>query len=113
MANILKVGQIFNPSISANYGIDMSNSSYYGVIDSIEYNKNEKMCSFSLDIYGSKELRQSKTAKHIPSVVDRIVFNFVGDSFDEKIGKDGITVERAYALSLEDERLSNWQSDEQ
>ena len=90
----------------------MTGSSYYGVIDSIEYDKNEKRCSFSMDIYGSKELRQSDDENNHPSVVDRINFHFNDASFDESIGNQGLTVPQAYALSIADARLADWESDE-
>ena len=112
MANILKTGQTFNPSISAHYGVDMTGTTYYGVIDAIDFNKNEKRCSFSMDVYGSKELRQSTDEANRPLIVDRITFNFMGDEFDASIGNTGLTVPQAYTLSLLDTRLTDWESDE-
>ena len=116
MALILNTGKTFNPSISDSYGIDMTGSDYYAVIDSTNYDKESKNCNFSVNVYGSEEIAANR--KEIDgrlgtaNVVDRINFNFNGDSFDESIGNDGITIPQAYALALADEQLSDWASDE-
>ena len=107
MAVVLKTGKTYNPQISQSYGMDMTNGDYYGAIDTIEYNKAEKQCNFSLSIYSNEESRTNDK-----SVVDRLNFNFHGDNFDSQIGNDGITIPQAYARALADSRLADWESDE-
>ena len=106
MAVVLKTGKTFNPSISTNYGVDMSSSEYYGVIDRIEYDKEQQMCTFMLNIYGTKELRESGG-----TVVDRMSFNYTGATFDV-IGTNGLSISSAYTMILQDARLTDWESDE-
>jgi hypothetical protein len=103
MANILKAGSTYAPQ--NNQGLDLTGSDYYGVIDRIEYNKADKGCYFAVDIYVSSTARSEGKG-----VVDRIIFSFNEDEFDEKIGSDGLTIPQAYAKSLE--TLTDWTSDE-
>lgn len=105
MAIILKETKSFNPAVSISYGVDMTNSNYYGVIDEITYDKNDKNCNFSLSIFGTKALRVEGG-----SSVDRINLSFHGDKFDLKIGNNGLTIPQAYVLALD--LLPDWKSDE-
>jgi len=105
MAIQLKTDKTFNPTISQSYGVDMTGSNYYGVIDDIQYSKKEKACFFSLEIYGNKESRNDSGL-----VVERINFNFVGDEFDLHVGNTGLTVVQAYNIALN--TLEDWKSDE-
>ena len=105
MAIILKEGKTFNPAISAQFGVDMTSTTYYGVIDRIEYDKNEKKCFFVIDIYGSNSLRMKSA-----SIVDRIHLNIAPDQFDETVGSDGLSITKAYSLALQ--KLTDWESDE-
>ena len=105
MAIVLKEGKTFNPSISSQFGVDMTSSNYYGVIDRVEYDKNEKQGLFTVDIYGSKELRGNKA-----TIVDRINISIGKDEFDNKIGSDGINIPECYDLVLS--ILEDWKSDE-
>ena len=101
----LKEGISFNPPISTSYGIDMTSSDYYGVIDNVEYNKKDKNCHFSVEIFCNCDARANNS-----TIVDRENFSFNGDTFDSEIGKDGLSIPQAYAKALE--RLTDWQSDE-
>ena len=103
MANILKSGSTYAPN--NNQGLDLTGSDYYGTIDRVDYNKADKQCNFSLDIYANATARSEGK-----SVVDRINFNFHDADFDSEIGNDGLSITQAYALSLE--TLTDWKSDE-
>lgn len=102
MAIVLKENKTFTPSTLT--GLDLTSNSFYGVIDKIEYDKKEKICFFSVDLYASINARQEGKV-----VIDRINFNYDNESFDE-IGSNGFTVPQAYikALSI----LTDWESDE-
>ena len=108
MAIILKEGKTFNPAISENYGIDMTGTEYYAVIDKIEYDKKEKTAYFSVDIYSSKDSRNSER----PTVTERVNLGFSKESYDETIGAEGLTIIKAYTLALAHERFVDWKSDE-
>ena len=105
MALILKTGKTFNPAISETFGKDMTGSDYYGVIDSIEYDKGEKTCYFTLEIYSDNTARIDDS-----STVDNIIFNYTDDSFDSDIGDDGLTIPQAYSKAIAS--LTDWESDE-
>ena len=105
MALVLKEGKTFNPQISNQYGVDMTGNSYYGVIDKVSYNKKIKECNFSVDIYGSKDLRNAEAL-----LADKINFNVLPSEYDEKVGSNGITITQAYEIA--GEVLTDWESDE-
>ena len=107
MAITLKPGKSHTPVINSTYGILVENSAYYGVIDDIQYDKADKRCSFSVNIYGNSSARADNKA-----VVDRLNFHYNNDGFDSLMGNNGLTISDAYIKALEDERLTNWQSDE-
>ena len=107
MAIILKEGKTFNPQTPQAYGFDMTGSDYYGVIDSIEYDKKKAECYFTVDIYSS-----SAAHKDGSSVVDRMVFKFRDSDFGNIIGNDGLSVTQAYGLALSSAVLTDWESDE-
>ena len=103
MAIQLKSGETYSPN--NNQGLDLTGSDYYGVIDRVEYNKADKQCFFSVDIYADATARnEGKT------VVDRVNLTFVNSDFDTEIGTDGLTIPQAYAKALE--TLTDWESDE-
>lgn len=108
MAIKLKFGKTFNPEISEAFKTDMTGSDYYGVIDRIELNKAEKNCIFSIEVYGSKEARETMEA----NIFHRFNFAFRDDDFDDVIGNDGLTIPEAYQLALSDDILEDWESDE-
>jgi len=105
MAIILKIDKTFNPKVSDQYGLDMTGTGYYGVIDAIDYNKKHKTCYFVVDIYGTKESRSSNG-----TIIDIISFTFTHDDFDEIIGSSGIDIPQAYSVALGN--LNDWESDE-
>ncbi len=107
MALILKTGKEFNPAAAKAFGINMSGSGFYGVIDSISYDKDHRDCVFCLDIYGSKDAREKKA-----SVMDSLTFSIIGNDFDDHIGSGGLSVPQAYLLAINDDRLKDWTSDE-
>jgi hypothetical protein len=104
MAIVLKEGKTYNPTVSAQFGIDMTNDTYYGVIDKIEYNKQEKICNFYLEIYGTQLSRQNGGA-----IVDRMNFTINANQFAEQIGTNGFTITDAYNKALE--TLTDWEGD--
>jgi hypothetical protein len=103
MAIVLKEGKTYSPN--SETGIDLTSNSFYGVIDSVEYNKKERLCVFFVDIYVNQTTRQLNK-----KFVDRVVFSFYGDSFSQ-IGNDGLTIPQAYIKALE--ILIDWMSDEE
>ena len=105
MAIKLITGKTYTPTIQESMGVDMTNGYYYGVIDRIDYDKNDKQCNFSVEVFGTKNSRDNKG-----TVVDRINFSFSGEDFDEVIGSNGFLIENAYTLALLD--LMDWESDE-
>lgn len=106
MAIVLKQGKTFNPSLSARFGVDMTGSNYYGVVDHYEINKKEKQCFFRIEIYGTSELRGSEDA----TVVDALNFIIKDDDFDSVVTNDGLKIPDLYAHALE--TLTDWESDE-
>jgi hypothetical protein len=105
MAIVLKENKTFNPDISDRFGVDMTNNTYYGAIDIIDYDKGQKQCNFTVDVYGTKSSREDGGI-----VVHRFNFNFTDNAFDIQIGNGGISVEQAYNKALE--TLTDWESDE-
>ena len=108
MAIVLKEGKTYNPSISDAYGVDMTGSDFYGIVDEFEYKKVEKEFRATINIYGTKAVREAKGG-----IIDRININCNEQTgFDSKIGPDGISVSGIYALALAEDVLLDWQSDE-
>ena len=105
MAIILKATKTFSPVLSQSLGIDLTGSDYYGVVDDIMYNKDDRTASFSLNIYGNAQARVDSS-----SVVDRVKFFYNDSQFDSEIGTNGLTVAGAYALAQVE--LTDWESDE-
>lgn len=103
MALILKTGKNYTPSSPT--GLDLTGSGFYAAIDSINYEKSSRQCSFSLDIYADKAARAEGKA-----VVDRVNFSFTDTRFDEFIGPDGLSVPSAYNIASAS--LPDWESDE-
>ena len=108
MALILKTGKTFNPSLSAQLGIDLTSGDFYGVIDRIEYDKSESEVSWSISIFTNKNARDMKGA----IIADRMMFQVKDDKFLEVVGKDGLLISKAYELSLAEPALSDWKRDE-
>jgi hypothetical protein len=108
MAIIQNEGTTYTPALGTNLGIDLTGSTFYGVIDELMYNKREKELSFSLDIYGTKSARGMEN----PVVVDRLNFHYNKEQFDENVGSNGISIAGAYALALAAPALADWKSDE-
>ena len=105
MALILNTDKTYNPKISDVYGLDLTSSDCYGVIDSIEYDKDAKTCLFALTVYANSTARTNSD-----SAVDRIVFSYNDDEFDTSIGNNGVTISGAYTLAAL--TLTDWISDE-
>jgi len=105
MAIKLKSTKTFTPAMEAQIGVNMTNGDYYGAIDSIQYDKKDKSCFFSVEVYGTQDSRNDGG-----TVVDRINFNFHSDVFDLEIGDDGLNIPEAYSKCLE--TLTDWESDE-
>lgn len=105
MALVLKSGKTYSPDISNQYGMDLTGSDFYAVIDDITYNKKQRQCSFPVDIYSNASARENDL-----SIVARIMFNFNEDIFDSEIGNNGIDVTTAYEKAVL--VLIDWESDE-
>lgn len=107
MALVLKTGKTFAPKGPAKQGLALSLSDCYGVVDFIEYKKDERHCVFLFDVYASAAARSDKKA-----VVDRYTFSFSNDIFEALIGNNGFTVTDAYTYLSNLSDLEDWQSDE-
>ena len=103
MAIVLKASKTYSPSNS--YGLDLTSNSFYGVIDKLEYDKQNKFCGFTVEIYADQTARSGGR-----SPLDRLNFTFSGDDFDSQIGVDGLTIPNAYTKALV--TLTDWESDE-
>lgn len=109
MALVLKTGKTFSPpSATSSQGIPsnvLGFSDCYAVIDEIVYSKDQKSCSFFLNVFYDKAARDNKKA-----VIDRFVYSFIGVDFDRDIGNNGFTVSQAYVYAAT--QLTDWESDE-
>jgi hypothetical protein len=105
LAIVLKENKTYNPDISTQYGVDMTNNTYYGVVDRITYDKTEKMCYFTVDIYGTETSRNNNGL-----VVGRVKFHYTDTDFDSVVGNDGLNIPQAYTIALGE--LTDWESDE-
>lgn len=107
MALVLKTDKTFTPQSFKRMGLLVNLSDCYGVVDHIEYDKGQKQCVFSYDIYADKAARDN----NLP-VIDRYNFSFNGVDFDRELGQDGFTTTQAYEYLAALPDLSDWQSDE-
>jgi len=105
MAIKLKEGKTFSPPVGAQYGLSLGSHAWYGVIDLIEYNKQERSCSFSVEIFADSAARGAGA-----SPVERMNYGFHAEMFDSEIGNDGLTIPQAYEKALL--ALKDWESDE-
>jgi len=104
MAIKLKKDKTFTTDTEVQMGAHVINENLYGVIDNPMYDKGTRTCFFSVDVYGSKELRADGLILH------RFNYTFYGDDFSAKIGNNGLTIQNAYIIALTE--LIDWQSDE-
>ena len=107
MAIILKEGKEFTSELEKRSALPSDNSSYYAVIDEIDYDKKEKHLHSVVAIYASKEAREG-----YGTVLETVNINFNDEQFDSKVGNQGITVRGVYDLALEMPFFADWKSDE-
>jgi len=103
MAIILKKGKKYRPVNP--YGKDFTGCVFYGVIDSITYDKKERICFFDLRFFSSQAARNNGSDS-----IENIPFHFIDDSFSKNIGNNGLTISEAYQKVLE--VMFDWESDE-
>ncbi len=107
MALVLKSGKTYTATLGDAFGFVMSSGDFYGVIDRVEYDKKQRQCGWSVDVYASSASRTSGKAP-----MDRANFHFEGANFDSNIGSDGFTVTQAYTHSVGQDGFIHWESDE-
>jgi len=107
MALVLKTDKTFRPQSFTRTGVNVQLTGCYGVVDHIEYDKGQKQCVFSFDLYADKAAKDNKLL-----VIDRYNFNFSGVDFDRDIGQHGFTTTQAYTYLVNLPDLADWESDE-